>query len=292
MMFGKELFRPHRNASRGSNNGEIGAPELSRPVATLAESLTRAMSAIYSIHVAMNQSYKEKSSEVAQFVNAKEELRQKWEAIASFLQRSLGYIRDYVQLCQSIQNQGNLRDSMATASAIVHYAYQIQIELSKLRPSYHSSIETFLLASSNVHVKNHFFNQKRGYDLDVGPQAGSSFTAAAQSHHRVSLPDSTTTAKTALEDSEKALQDITSFWNEHYVFLENLAKSIQTLHSLLKGGYFNNELAQWKTYHEALLQSIFSISSSSDAMTVVPMFKMSRWGRALGFLPKRRGSFD
>lgn len=116
--------------------------DLARPVATLAETISKAMSGLYGLHVAMGRSCGETSPNFAEFVEYKQVIRIHWAALESFLQHSLGYARDYLGLCQSLQQESQVQ-YVVVASAILAHAQQIRSEIARLKPAYAGMVKEF-----------------------------------------------------------------------------------------------------------------------------------------------------
>ncbi len=100
------------------------------------------MSALSALHVAMGRSCGETSSNFAEFVEYKQVIRNHWAALESFLQHSLGYARDYLALCQSLQHETQAQYA-AAAFAILAHAQQIRSEISRFKPAYAGMVKEF-----------------------------------------------------------------------------------------------------------------------------------------------------
>ncbi|KAF9487591.1 hypothetical protein BDN71DRAFT_617822 [Pleurotus eryngii] len=121
---------------------DINDIDLARPVTTLAETISKAMSALYALHVAMGRSCAETSSNLMEFVECKQRIRAHWGALESFLQHSLGYARDYLALCQSLQHESQAQYAVA-AFAILAHAQQIRSEIARFKPAYAGMVKEF-----------------------------------------------------------------------------------------------------------------------------------------------------
>ncbi|KAL4258203.1 hypothetical protein AB1N83_010420 [Pleurotus pulmonarius] len=267
---------------------EINDIDLARPVATLAETISKAMSALYALHVAMGRSCGETSSNFAEFVEYKQVIRNHWAALESFLQHSLGYARDYLALCQSLQHEAQAQYA-AAAFAILAHAQQIRSEISRFKPAYAGMVKEF--KDKEIAAKFRRGTGKHGnassFDVSILP-----FIQASQSALYPEINDSSKIASSALSDSLIAINDISGFWDRHADDLQNLSRSEEGLKGVMRDrGYYQAEIARWKNYHAALHDAIYSITSSSDAMRVSPMIQPSNWRRRLGrFMPKRRAT--
>ncbi|KAF4564039.1 hypothetical protein EYR36_003290 [Pleurotus pulmonarius] len=242
---------------------EINDIDLARPVATLAETISKAMSALYALHVAMGRSCGETSSNFAEFVEYKQVIRNHWAALESFLQHSLGYARDYLALCQSLQHEAQAQYA-AAAFAILAHAQQIRSEISRFKPAYAGMVKEF--KDKEIAAKFRRGTGKHGnassFDVSILP-----FIQASQSALYPEINDSSKIASSALSDSLIAINDISGFWDRHADDLQNLSRSEEGLKGVMRDrGYYQAEIARWKNYHAALHDAIYSITSSSDAM--------------------------
>ncbi|KAF7430194.1 hypothetical protein PC9H_005894 [Pleurotus ostreatus] len=264
---------------------DINDIDLARPVAALAETISKAMSGLYALHVAIGRSGGEASSALVEFVECKQLIRNHWAALESFLQHSLGYARDYLGLCQSLQHE-NQAQYMVLASAILAHAQQIRGEIFRFQPAYTQMVKEFNAKEPAV--------KSRGSDKPVN---GSSFDASISSFvvasHAALYPEigkSFKAASAALCGSLVPIADISAFWDQHTYNLIALSRSEEELKRLTQNrSYFDMEITRWKAYRTALHDGVYSITSSSDAMMVTPMIQESNWRRRLGrFFPKRR----
>ncbi|KAF4581757.1 hypothetical protein EYR40_002775 [Pleurotus pulmonarius] len=255
---------------------EINDIDLARPVATLAETISKAMSALYALHVAMGRSCGETSSNFAEFVEYKQVIRNHWAALESFLQHSLGYARDYLALCQSLQHEAQAQYA-AAAFAILAHAQQIRSEISRFKPAYAGMVKEF--KDKEIAAKFRRGTGKHGnassFDVSILP-----FIQASQSALYPEINDSSKIASSALSDSLIAINDISGFWDRHADDLQNLSRSEEGLKGVMRDrGYYQAEIARWKNYHAALHDAIYSITSSSDAMRTTIMHRLGIYGR-------------
>ncbi|KAJ8517657.1 hypothetical protein ONZ45_g5175 [Pleurotus djamor] len=184
-----------------------------------------------------------------EFTAAKEDIRLQWEAIISALQRSLGFSRDYIRLCQSLQSGYRLATT-APAFAILVFSQQIQGEFGPLYTQYSDKIQFFKCAI-----------------------AGSCGDAPTVNSARPLLPNLTGATRAAIRSLTESLAElrfVSLFWDDHHRLLMQLSQSLETFQDLVSNGFFSKELRKWGHYHDVLAQSISSISSSCDALVVKP----------------------
>ncbi|KAG9218390.1 hypothetical protein CCMSSC00406_0010406 [Pleurotus cornucopiae] len=259
--------------------------DLARPVTALAETISKTMSGLYALHAALGRSCGETSSNVAEFVEYKQIIRNHWAALESFLQHLLGYARDYTGLCQSLQHEIQAQ-YVVVASAILAHAQQIRGEISRFQPAYAQMVKEFNTKEPTVKSRGSA-KLVNGSSFDVSI---SSFILASHAALHPEVGESFKAASTALSSSLVAIADISAFWDQHTSDLFALSRSEERVKRLAQDrGYFEMEMTRWKTYHAALHDAVYSITSSSDAMMVSPMIQTSIWRLRLGrFLPKRR----
>ncbi|KDQ29766.1 hypothetical protein PLEOSDRAFT_1103780 [Pleurotus ostreatus PC15] len=268
---------------------DINDVDLARPVATLAETISKAMSALYALHVAMGRSCAETSSTFMEFVEYKQRIRTHWAALESLLQHSLGYARDYLALCQSLQHESQAQYAVA-GFAILAHAQQIRSEIARFKPAYAGMVKEFedKEPTAKLGRGNGRHGNGSSFDASVLP-----FIQTSQAALHPETSDSFKIASSALSDSLIAITDISVFWDRHADYLQKLSRSEESLKRATRDrGHYQAEIARWKEYHTALHDAIYSITSSSDAMRVSPMIQPSNWRRRLGrfMQPKRRAT--
>lgn len=116
--------------------------DLARPVISLAETISTSMSALYSLHAALFNVYEESSPEVLKFIDFKQKIASGWEQWATLLQQFMGFARDYVSACHSLQSDSFV-ENIASANAILSSVQRIRREMANNQQAYEGLIQQF-----------------------------------------------------------------------------------------------------------------------------------------------------
>lgn len=116
--------------------------DLARPVISLAENISTAMSALYSLHAALFNVYEESSPEVLKFLDFKQKITSGWEQWATLSQQFMGFARDYVSVCHSLQSD-TFVENIASANAILSSAQRIRREIANNQQAYEELVQQF-----------------------------------------------------------------------------------------------------------------------------------------------------
>ncbi|KAJ8701273.1 hypothetical protein PTI98_000078 [Pleurotus ostreatus] len=252
---------------------DINDIDLAGLVATLAEAIFQATSGLYALHVAIGLSGSEASWSLVEFVECKQLIRNRWGALESFLQHLLGYARDYLGLCQSLQHE-NQAQYVGDVSAILAHAQQIRGEISRFQPAYTQMVKEF-----NAKVNGSSF------DASVSP-----FLVASHAALYPEIVKSFKATSAALSGSLVPIADISAFWDRHTSNLIALSRSEEELKRLTQNrSYFDMEITRWKAYRTALHDAIYSITLSSNGVMVTPMIQRSNWRRRLALFFQFKG---
>ncbi|KAG9218380.1 hypothetical protein CCMSSC00406_0007249 [Pleurotus cornucopiae] len=286
-----DVCLPPRSPTEAGSTGprapaDINDIDLARPVAALAETVSKAMSGLYALHVALGGLFPETSSNLGEFVEYKQRIGTHWASLESFLQHSLGYAREYLALCQSLQHD-NQAQYVVVASAILAHAQQIRGEISRFQPAYAQMVKEFNTKEPTVKSRGSA-KLVNGSSFDASI---SSFILASRAALHAEIGESFKAASIALSSSLVAIADISAFWDRHTSDLFALSQSEERVKRLTQDrGYFEMETTRWKTYHTTLYDAFRSITSS-NAMSYTPTIQPSTWLRRLvRFLPKRRAT--
>ncbi|KAG9218417.1 hypothetical protein CCMSSC00406_0007982 [Pleurotus cornucopiae] len=257
--------------------------DLERPIISLAENISTSMSALYWLHAALFNVYEESSPEVLEFIDFKREITSSWEQWATLLQESMGFARDYIGVCHSLQSDASA-ENIASANAILSSAHRLRRDMAYHKQAYEELVQQFSSLGTNFERK--FSDVNSGVNgAAPGLQRLKFFQAAP---HR-GISEAYTRSIRALNESYIPVSDISVFWEDFATHLSKVAKS-GDLHSKLKQElYFQREVSTWISFHDTLTRVVESILSSCDASAVSPINQSHQWKKLISRVrPKRR----
>ncbi|KAJ8522628.1 hypothetical protein ONZ45_g825 [Pleurotus djamor] len=251
------------------SSGEVHATELARPVESLSAGVSHAVTPLYNLHSLLLQLSGGTSSRLRSFVQAKNGLRKEWEGWLPFLRRCMGYSRNYVSLCLSIQsNSGGASQHAAVAQSLLTTAQEIEKDVKQLVVSYDRVIEDI---RSLPHARP-------SQDFDSESRLTSTSRSSSDALYTISgirqpYDDLTTSLRGTLD----SLRDIVAFWEAHVKQLEQITLSNHSIQALANEGFFASQSALWLKFHDAMRKALSDITSYCDALTVTPNTSFSVW---------------
>ncbi|KAF7430173.1 hypothetical protein PC9H_005873 [Pleurotus ostreatus] len=257
--------------------------DLARPVISLAENISTSMSALYSLHAALYNVYEETSPEVLKFIDFKQKITSSWEQWATLLQQFMGFARDYVSVCHSLQLD-TFVENVASANAILSSAQRIRREMANNQQAYEGLIQQF--SSLATSFGREFSDASSGVNgATPGLQRLRLFQAAP---HR-GISEAYVASVRALNESNTPIRDISIFWEDLTTHLSKIARSSNLISKLNQELYFQRQISTWTSFHDTLIRVVESILSSCDASAVSPINQSHQWKKLLiRMRPKRR----
>ncbi|KAF7430184.1 hypothetical protein PC9H_005884 [Pleurotus ostreatus] len=252
-----------------AQNAQIHPIELARPLTSLAESVSNSIAPLYSLHIALAQAYGEKSQQVQLFSKSKKIIGAEWESWLSFLRECIGYARNYIALCQSLQTGSPMHHESLT-HAIISHLQKICSDIERLRKSYAAAVEQFASLAQTYNPPSRTTTNHGRSKTRRGPP-------------RINLPvilqAFAVTMKT-LRTSSTHLGVLSAFWADHSSRLLKMSAATNSLKAFVQSGRLPSELATWTKFHEALRQTSSNITSYCDAAAVTPIIPSGKLGKA------------
>ncbi|KAJ6463325.1 hypothetical protein C8R45DRAFT_516624 [Mycena sanguinolenta] len=261
---------PNKEPRRPSGSPSVvQAPDLERPVVSLADNTQQTMAALYGLHMALVNEPKVKYNLLEQFKRGRDAFRVECNKLTSLLQHCHGHADDYVSFCQFTTSRppsecfAFLADVHADAKKVLEEVESVKRE----------------------HDKSYMALQRNGSKLKSAftrsfPPANRSRAAVPKGRNSTAgrplnqlretatlLPDgpqSLFTSYIHLKSMSASLTDIAAFWDDHLVHLASISNKRTPLVRP------EPELQKWGRYQTVLLAAISSISESSDAAAVDP----------------------
>lgn len=231
--------------------------------------MSNSIAPLYSLHVALAQAYGERSQQVQLFSKYKKVVGVEWESWLSFLRECIGYARNYIALCQSLQT-GSPTHHESLTHAIISHLSRICSEIERLRKSYAVAVEQFAsLAQTYSPPSRTTMTHGRSKPRRSPPRT----------HLPVILQAFAVTMK-ALRTSSTHLGDLSAFWVDHSSRLSKMSATTKTLNALAQSGRLPSELATWSKFHETLRQTSSNITSYCDAAIVTPIIPSGKLVKA------------
>ncbi|KAJ7918727.1 hypothetical protein B0H13DRAFT_1991468 [Mycena leptocephala] len=264
---------PNKEPRRPSGSPSIvQAPDMERPVVSLAENTQQTMAALYNLHTALVNEPKLKYILLEQFKGGRDAFRVECDNLTSVLQHCHGHADDYVSFCQF------------TASRPPSECFAFLVDV-------HADAKKVLEEVKSVkreHEKSYKALQRNGSKLKSAftrsmPPASQSRVAVSkgrtspadrplsQFSETALLPDgpqSLSTSYIHLESMTASLTDIAAFWDDHVVHLAAISDKRTPL--VRPEPELQKSMEAWARYQTVLLAAISSISESSDAAAVDP----------------------
>ncbi|KAJ8475096.1 hypothetical protein ONZ45_g15725 [Pleurotus djamor] len=251
------------------SSGEVHPTELARPVESLSTGVSHAITPLYNLHSLLLQLSGGTSSRLRSFVQAKSGLGKEWEGWLPFLRRCMGYSRNYVSLCLSIQsNSGGVSQHGAVAQSLLTTAQEIGKDVRQLTVSYERAVEDI---RSLPHARpSHDFDSESRYTSTSRSSSDALYTISGI---RQPYDDLAASLRGTLE----SLRDIAIFWEGHVKQLEKITLSSRNIQDLANEGFFASQSALWLKFHDAMRKALSDITSYCDALTVTPNTSFSVW---------------
>ncbi|KAF9490928.1 hypothetical protein BDN71DRAFT_1510835 [Pleurotus eryngii] len=257
--------------------------DLARPVISLAENVSTSMSALYSLHAALFNVYEESSPEVLKFIDFKQKITSGWEQWATLLQQFMGFARDYVSVCHSLQLDTFVENS-ASANAILSSAQRIRREMADNQQAYEGLIRQF--SSLATSFGREFSDTNSGVN---GATPGLQRLRLFQATPHRGISEAYVASVRVLNESNIPIRDISIFWEDLTAHLSKIARSSNLISKMNQELYFQRQISTWTSFHDTLARVVESILSSCDASVVSPINQSHQWKKLIGRMwPKRR----
>ncbi|KAJ7292873.1 hypothetical protein C8J57DRAFT_1703750 [Mycena rebaudengoi] len=251
----------------------VQAPDMERPVVSLADNTQQTMAALYGLHMALVNEPKTKYNLLEQLKRGRDAFRVECNKLTSLLQHCHGHADDYVSFCQFTTSRPS--SECFTFLVDVHAdAKKVLEEVKSVKREHEQSYKA--LQRNGSKLKSPFTRSCPPASQSRVPK-GRRFTAdrplnqfpeTASKALRPDGPQSLSTSYIHLESMSTSLTDIAAFWDDHVGHLAAISDKRTPL--VRPEPELQKSMAAWARYQTVLLAAISSISESSDAAAVDP----------------------